>query len=1081
MTAGGRFIRATGVSGAVLMAALCAAPTHAADTASASASDSRPIGTARVQLAMLTPGKLNPTGRTVVLTVPLRASGPLGQVQVTITPDDQLSVLASDLVAALSRIVKPADLAKLQAVASPAGQITVVAAGKLGYILTYDPQDVELAVQIPLNVRSTRDISLGLDNIDQAVRPDRSAPFSAFLNYRIGDTYQFSGANKGQWEYLADLELAGRIGNNIAFENFATVDQLADHVFTRTASRFFYDIPGPALRLTAGDLITETAGFQDDPQISGLNVSHLLDTFYPNQQIAGSSSKNLVLNHDSDVQIVVNGIPVSQIHLGPGSYDLRNLPVAQGSNNVQAIITDDTGQRRTQNFSFFSDTLLLNPGLSEYTASLGVLAPLGDDGPQYSGMGAFSGFYRRGITQQLTLGGNLQIGQPDQVVGVDGVLGSGFGLFSLNLAANRLSTGQAGGAARLQYSYAAKTNSDFIARTVDFSVEYDSRNFLPLDGFANTNFLTTAVPDGSGGPFIPTLPAVSLDELNDLNTQAVQIAGSINQPLLRNLTLQLNGSYSFNRDDFGDTGSVSALLTYQAPFRTTFGLGVIYEWAPKNDVANLITGRGLSVLATLTHRFGQTAILTATADDFQQRASFTRTPSRPINDYFVNGDISHNNLGTSGDATAGFETTRGDIEAVYDTVYDQNGHVAGQQAGAFFNGSLDLAGLRLGLGRQITDSFAVIGKDPSLGDRQVLVETRFANETIAKSGLFGPAVVPLSSYEPQVIPYDVKNLPPGYNLGDGNFEVYPWLHSGFSLKVGTPYNITALGNLVDADGKPVSLVTGQAVSLTDRKAPHVEVITNRVGRFAAIGLAPGRYRITMSSDSALTYEIKVVQTPGMLMRLGVLHPATAVRRLQAMKAHLVAAAGLALAAGIGAAPCRGGDQQRGMHAQPVHRSGPVGDLRSLRCGVQPRACVGNGEGRGRLQGRAHPARPGPPTPTSPQTGTQVRLVMGAADVLATIEDSSGQPQAGGRRRRRLHHQSSLPAHRIDRRDHRRRGACRSTWRQAKCPRRAPIPPSSPFSPALTDSKGNATEASTPLVVNLTVKPSVRLGGGVGQP
>nr|MDQ2878623.1 carboxypeptidase-like regulatory domain-containing protein [Pseudomonadota bacterium] len=63
-----------------------------------------------------------------------------------------------------------------------------------------------------------------------------------------------------------------------------------------------------------------------------------------------------------------------------------------------------------------------------------------------------------------------------------------------------------------------------------------------------------------------------------------------------------------------------------------------------------------------------------------------------------------------------------------------------------------------------------------------------------------------------------------------------------------------------------------AVSLTDPKAPKVDVLTNRTGRFSASGLAPGRYRITMSGDASLVYDITVVQNAEMLTRFGALKP-----------------------------------------------------------------------------------------------------------------------------------------------------------------------------------------------------------------
>ena len=812
--------------------------------------------------------KLNPTGRAITLTVPLRAQGPLGQVQVTLTADDQLLMAVDDLANALARVVLPDEIARLRAAADKDRRIDIPTLGRLGYRISYDPQAVELNIDIPLSARPQQTLHLGRGLSIEHVEPDTSANVAAFLNYRVGTTYEFTGSQRKKWDVLGDFQLAGRLFQQVAFENFATLDTLSDHKFVRTASRASVDLPGPAWRITAGDLITESAGLQGNPQISGANLSHLVDTFYPDRPPSANSSNNLFLSRDSDVQILVNGVPVSQIHLGPGSYDLRNLPVTQGANHVQAVIIDATGQRRVQSFSFFSDAQLLDPGLTEYTLSAGVIAPFGNSGPHYTSDVAASGFYRLGINQQLTAGVNFQAAKYDQMVGVNATVGTDFGLFSLDTAFNHQQTGQFGGAMRFQYRYASHTNTIYMARTFDFSVEYQSTYFLPLSSFNRVpSRVTSALAPG-----VPLPVDFDLATLDNRNTQALLLAASLTQPVSRKFAIQIDGSFARNRSGVGNTGAVSALMTYQAPFQSTVGLGVTYQWIPHNNSASLISGRGISFLLTLTHQFGRHATATGTADRFQQHASFNRSAARQIDDYYVNADVSHNDFGSYGNALAGYETNRGDIQGLYSTSFDEHGHVSSQQGGMLFSGSVAMADGHVGLGRQITDSFAVIRKDPSLGNRQLVIQDRTADEPIARSGTFGPAVVPLSAYTPAVVPYDVRDLPPGYDLGDGNFDLYPWRHSGTAFKVGSPYHMSALGDLLDEDGKPLALRTGRAVSLTDAHAPHADVITNRAGHFAALGLAPGRYRITMSGDTPLVYEMTITQKPEMFERVGTLHP-----------------------------------------------------------------------------------------------------------------------------------------------------------------------------------------------------------------
>jgi outer membrane usher protein len=788
------------------------------------------------------PDDINPTGHDVSLTVPLHENGPLGQVRITITKAGKILVSATDLINALSRIIRPANITQLKSLADAHGDIALSDVSKAGFSITYDPNMIELAAQIPVAARTAENLSFGMGSSAGAVEPDRSAPVGAFLNYRIGENYMITGPEEGKPYFLGDLELGGRLGRTVSFDNFGTIDQSASQLFTRSASRLVYDMPLSALRITAGDLETQTTAFQTDPQISGINVSHLISNFFPTLSTTSTSSQSVTLTRGSDVQIFVNNMPVSQVHLGPGTYNLRNLPLAQGANNMKAVITDDTGQRRVVDFSFFSDANLLSPGVAEYTGSFGILAPLGRDGPNYeTNEPAFSGFYRRGLSEQLTAGVDLQADKENQILGLDGTLGTNFGLLSLNFAGNHLKDGDNGAAARFQYRFSDQTNSLYFARTFDFSAEYHTVHFG------------------------------TLDDLNANNSEEAIFAASVNQPLTQAISLQFSANYTKSRDAGQDTGGVSGFVTWQAPFETTLSAGATYQWAPRPlpGLENIL-GRGFSLAVALTHRFDENTLMDASADRFRQRIDFNRSPLNPVNDYFANGDFNRTALGYSGNMTGGYITNRGAVEGTYNTSLNPDGTVASQQVGAFFDGSVDFASGKLAIGRHIDDSFAIVDGDPSLQGRQVIIDSQFANQAVAESGPLGPAVVPINSYNKQIIPYDVKDLPPGYDLGAGNFQVYPWFHSGYALTVGSPYNVTALGHLLNTDGQPLSLRTGEAISLTDPKAPHREVITNRTGRFAALGLSPGTWRIIMMGG--LSYNITITKEEGMLARFGTLKP-----------------------------------------------------------------------------------------------------------------------------------------------------------------------------------------------------------------
>jgi outer membrane usher protein len=137
----------------------------------------------------------------------------------------------------------------------------------------------------------------------------------------------------------------------------------------------------------------------------------------------------------------------------------------------------------------------------------------------------------------------------------------------------------------------------------------------------------------------------------------------------------------------------------------------------------------------------------------------------------------------------------------------------------------------------------------------------------------GPAVVSgLPAYLPDTIPIDVADLPLGYTLGAGAFDTFAPYRGGYDLEVGSSYSVFAYGQLLHDDGAPLSLLTGVTYP-ADNPSKQVAVFTNRAGKFAADGIASGRWVIEMPTDAgSLRYVIDVPEGTKGLYQAGVLHP-----------------------------------------------------------------------------------------------------------------------------------------------------------------------------------------------------------------
>lgn len=823
-----------GLTTATAMAVVLAAPQSSiAGDGAADLFDSGVIVTAPPVL------RVNSTQRDIELVVPVRERGPLGQAGIIIGADDSIRIKAADLTGLLRSIITPAASQSLTDLADAQGYLTATAVRGVGFDLIFDPGLLDLAVAIPLEARQRQTFDLGFDtSVTPPEVSDTQAGFAAYLNYRASLDYlhRATGArDAGLQAPRVDLDFNGTLGP-IAFENLLTIDSDAAETLQRNASRLIYDQPGHAIRWTAGDLLPEGTSFQSASDIAGVSVARLYSLRPNDRFVTSRSSRSITLREASTVDIRINGATVRTLSLEPGTYDLRDLPLTQGANAVEIVVEGPSGAREVISFDFFSDTTLLAPGVDEFYLSAGVRAPREFGRIDYREEDPIvSGFYRRGINEQFTAGANIQATKDANLVGAELVYGGGWGLTAVELAASDRDSEGNGYSARLEHQVFREMETLPGRETVDLSFEMRSRDFATIE----------------------TLGAVS--------NYSYQAAARYSRPLSRSLTASIGADYAKGRDQLKDRYGVSAFANWRVNYETSVNFGATYN-------SNALKGDEANVFINLTRRFGarQTVSVGAESRNRMLRAGYSRAPESSLNDWGYNVDVSRTDDAVGLNGAAVYVANRGEFEINHATVFDNDGDIASQQTSLRAYGALAYAGGRFGLGRRVYDSFALVSAHSSLGSRPVLIRGVSALEESGRSGRLGPALVPLGSYYSQSVPYDVEDLPIGYDLGSGLFQVQPRLHSGYVLTVGSAYYVTAAGLMLDDQGQPVSLRMGRAVSLDDPEAPQAAVVTNRQGRFAVSGLSVGRWRITMVGQPALVYDIIVPETT--LYRAGEVRP-----------------------------------------------------------------------------------------------------------------------------------------------------------------------------------------------------------------
>ena len=159
---------------------------------------------------------------------------------------------------------------------------------------------------------------------------------------------------------------------------------------------------------------------------------------------------------------------------------------------------------------------------------------------------------------------------------------------------------------------------------------------------------------------------------------------------------------------------------------------------------------------------------------------------------------------------------------------------------------------------------SIAGKDITVGDQDY---------TRAKADRWGPAVVTdVPAYSPSNIPIDVADLPLGYSLGAGAYDLRATYRAGHALEVGSANSVSVVGTLVDGRGEPIALTSGTAQS-ADNPSKLVAFFTNGSGKFGVEGLAPGRWVIEMATDTPQRFALVIPRDVQGLFKAGTLTPA----------------------------------------------------------------------------------------------------------------------------------------------------------------------------------------------------------------
>ena len=633
--------------------------------------------------------------------------------------------------------------------------------GLQGVQAIYDAGHQSVAIGAPLKM-----LSLGTTVLNSPGnnRPHASASPGLLLNY---DLYGTEGTHDtSSLSAFTELRAFNAWGvfstTTLSQANETEADGWDDRT-VRLDTSFTMSFPDSLTTVKFGDTLTGALSWTRSTRIGGVQVGtnfalqpYLVTTPLP--AFFGSATL------PSAIQLYVNGVKQYSGNVPAGPFQLNTIPSISGAGNAQVVLTNALGQSTVLNFSLYDEHQMLQQGLSDWSAELGVVREnYGIDSFDYGHDPAGSVTWRYGFTNNFTAEAHAEAtnGLSNGGVGGNWLIGSEGGIISASLAGSR-NNGETGEQYGLGYSW---NNSRFNFNINATRTSGDYRDVATLYG--------------------SPLPSLSAQGLIGYNTEHL---GSFGVSYLQLRYPQADSTRYGSAYWFKSIGQhVSVNLSYNQNLNDSRDRSIFL-------IATISLEHNISASAGVQRDGNRTGFVANATQSLPSEGGFGWRTALTQGDGQNGGQAELDYLGRYGQVEAGMTSIDG-IRYGY----------------ADATGSLVLMGGDVFAARQITDGFAVVSTD-GIANMPVKLENNPIGTTDGHGLLL---VTPLNAYQNNNVSIDPMDLPADVRIARVQTSATPTDRSGILVHFGiTPVRAASL-ILVDEAGKPLAL--GSEVTLRGQK------------------------------------------------------------------------------------------------------------------------------------------------------------------------------------------------------------------------------------------------------------------------
>jgi hypothetical protein len=683
----------------------------------------------------------------------------------------------------------------------------------VGVLASYDKSSLSLAVAVDPESMKTETIGLsrqaqqGKGEIEVA-----NAALALTLGLKLDYSPSYSWGSSGTGMVASDLSL-GLSPSIRAFglvaEGSGSLDySLSGLDYSVDSAQAILDFPALGARLRGGIVDANAQSFQASKRLYGLS-------FATEQSLPGAPKKRasldeqLLLRHDADIVVEVNGVALKRQRLRAGSYRFSDLPLSSGLNDVSLVIREDGEQPRVVKLGISFDSSLLGPGEADYALSFGSL---GLDALAPYGAARFA----IGLTRSLQIGANAEAGAGAALGGLSALAATGLGNLGIEGALSSGITSQSSS----PFSFAARgfwrfsRTSDRYVPQFGLAAEYRAPGFsAPGSGSSATGdtwlFSAQASESLPGG--IGSVALSGQGKLVETEIESWSATLGLNFSLGRSAFVSLAGGSDWSA---ASSFSPRAALTLTLAPRNSSSIS--YNQSYANGVDGESLAIGLPAGRGSVNFYGQ-GLAVSGADRSLDLSLAERSKEASITGsghYFSSADGS-------------------------------DSMVAGRLS---FASTLAFADWAFAATSSPSPALAILA--PARGLRGQLVELRPIGGGLFESDAGQSAMVNgLTPYAPYVAGIELPESPPEARPYPSSVAIAPEYRSIAVLRVGVAPSISVRGRLVSADGEAVTNLSGGFISDSGESLPLSGTFTDESGVFECYGLAPGAATIRWDDGS----------------------------------------------------------------------------------------------------------------------------------------------------------------------------------------------------------------------------------------